>query len=226
MGLPPTLAPTEILDFQHPSVRSVEKEISTLNPPSREFLQAAHQRIAELVRPIYTVDEHQPVSVTLSKQRGSCSQRMACLEAVGRAHGIPSRVRALWVDGRFWNPRFRLLAPFIPRRILLLWPQFRIDGKWIDFDELYGSPHELGVKGTGRFTNDSETLFEAVQLTSVDFCGKSKTCNPPCASSVDLSHWVLADSGFFDTRDEALSRLGSMDKTLRGRIFELIFANR
>jgi hypothetical protein len=34
---------------------------------------------------------------------------------------------------------------------------------------------------------------------------------------------VLADEGIFDTRDKALDRLGSLQGTLRGHLFQLLY---
>jgi hypothetical protein len=46
-----------------------------------------------------------------------------------------------------------------------------------------------------------------------------------CDSPVDLSHWVVADAGYFANRDQALQELGSLEFSLRGRMFELAFAH-
>jgi len=161
----------------------------------------------------------------LRDRRGSCSQRMACLEAVARAAGIPTRVRALKVSGTFWYPRFRLLRNLIPRRILLIWPQFFLQGLWVDFDELYLPMAQLAASSTSGFTNEGESLFEAVQHTPVDFFGK--TCGMACARPEhNLSKFILEEKGFFNSRDEAFRCFGSFQQTLRGRLFELIFGGR
>lgn len=215
------LMPTAILDLDSEEVRSVVKLLALRSAADRSWLQKAHAHLARALRPTYSVDEWQPASVTLRKGHGSCSQRMACLEAVGRAAGIPSRVRALKMKGSFWNPRFRLLRFFIPKAILLLWPQFFLDGEWVDFDELYAPLSRLASTSRHGFANDAESLFEAVQGTPVDFLGK--TCGLTCAlPGQDLTGFVLADMGFFDARDEALKSLGSFQHTLRGIAFELM----
>ena len=55
----------------------------------------------------------------------------------------------------------------------------------------------------------------------------AKTCSPGCAPSrFDLSKFVLADEGFFETRDEVFTRFGSFHTTLRGRMFEVIYGGR
>jgi len=114
---------------------------------------------------------------------------------------------------------------FIPRRILLVWPQFFLQGLWVDFDELYSPLAELAATAPQGFRNDGESLFEAVQNTPVDFLGK--TCGLACARPEhNLSKFVLQDSGFFDTRDEAFIRFGSFQHTWRGRIFEAVFGGR
>ncbi|MEZ0070960.1 transglutaminase domain-containing protein [Planotetraspora sp. GP83] len=159
----------------------------------RDRLITAHRLIAARVRPAYAMNETQPISRTLILERGSCSQRLALLEAVSRASGISSRVRGLLVDGRFWYPRFPRLRVLIPRRVILAWPEFLLDDQWVAVSELYGGLDTL--RAGGVFTNTgSETLFDAVARTAVDWDGV--TC-----SSCDLSSHVLADLGYFDSRD-------------------------
>lgn len=221
---PVNLKATAILDFDRDEVRSIAADLIQPEGPERIFLQRAHLYLCQVVRPVYSVNEWQPVSRTLSLKQGSCSQRMACLEAFARAHGIATRVRALHVKGNFWFSRFWFSRPFIPNRILLMWPQYFLAGSWVDIDELYSPMAELAAASNG-FRNDRETLFEAVQKTAVDFFGK--TCGLACARpDQDLSRFVVGDAGFFDTRDEALRRFGSFQYTLRGRAFEIVFGGR
>jgi Transglutaminase-like superfamily len=223
------LAATRILDFEHPSLRRVMAEAKAGAATDAEFVRAAHACLARLVRPVYTLNDQLPASAVLARGAGSCSQRMACLEAVARAGGVPTRVRGLTVDGRFWYPRFRLARPFIPKRILLAWPQFLLGGAWTDFDELYGSASDLTARdAAAAFRNDGETLFEAVSHVSVDFLGKTRGCAGPACGvpAADLSRFVLGDVGFFDSRDELFARHPALLRTWRGRFFELIFGGR
>ncbi|SDI86810.1 transglutaminase-like domain-containing protein [Nonomuraea jiangxiensis] len=101
----------------------------------RAFLITAHQLVAARVRPVYAMDERQPVSTTLGLGRGSCSQRLALLEAVARGSGIATRVRGLLIDGRFWHPRFPRLRALIPRQVVLAWPEFLLAGRWVAVSE-------------------------------------------------------------------------------------------
>jgi hypothetical protein len=219
------LKATAILDIDHETVRSTARMVIEPDQTARSLLQQAHTLVSRMVRPVYSVDEWQPVSKTLQKKQGSCSQRMACLEAVARTAGIPTRVRALHVKGSFWYPRFKLSRWFIPKRILLVWPQFFLQRTWVDFDELYAPAAELAAAASHGFRNDGESLFEAVEKTPVDFLGK--TCGLACARPEhNLSRFVLDDAGFFDTRDEAFKRFGSFQFTLRGRVFEAVFGGR
>lgn len=216
---------TAILDIDHEGVRSLARILIRPNQSGHNLLQNAHARLSEMVRPVYSVDEWQPVSRTLQKKQGSCSQRMACLEAVARAAEIPTRVRALHIKGSFWYPRFKFSRWFVPKQILLVWPQFFLQEIWVDFDELYGPVAELATAASHGFRNDGESLFEAVQKTPVDFLGK--TCGLACARpELDLSKFVVDDAGFFDTRDEAFERFGSFQQTLRGRVFEAAYGGR
>lgn len=222
---PSNLEATAILDFHHRAVSGLTQCIIQTGQTDRNLLRQAYRQILQKVRPVYSVDEWQAASATLQKGLGSCSQRMALLEAVSRAAHIPTRVRALYVKGNFWYPRFRNTRWLIPTRILLLWPQFYLDGAWTDFDELCAPVEQLAARAPGGFTNEGESLFEAVETKPVDFFGK--TCGLSCARPEhDLSAFVLQDAGFFDTRDAAFERLGSFQNTLRGRLFEAIFGGR
>ncbi|MGJ6966786.1 transglutaminase domain-containing protein [Streptosporangium sp. G11] len=188
------LAATPILDWGHPRVLELAAEARHGNTGmDQDLLVAAHRLIAARVRPVYAMNDAQPVSRTLLAERGSCSQRLAVLEAVGRACGIAGRVRGLLVSGRFWHPRFPRLRTLIPHQVVLAWPEFLLDGQWVTVSELYGDLSTL-QKEEG-FTNiGGETLFDAVARTAVDWDGV--TC-----SSCDLSGHVLADLGYFSSRD-------------------------
>lgn len=213
---------TPILDTGHPEIQRVAAMLLQQSPPAISFLRNAHLHLVRTLRPVYSVDERQPASETVQKGQGSCSQRTAVLEAIARAAGIPTRVRALAVKGSFWYPRFRLTRMFIPRSVLLVWPQFYVEDQWIDFDELHAPAEQMAAGAAGGFTNSGESLFEAVRSTPVDFLGK--TCGLACAKpEQDLSRFVPANQGYFDTRDEAFDRFGSFQHTLRGRAFELVF---
>lgn len=186
------------------------------------FLDAAHARIAHEIQPVYTVKERQPVSATVVKKRGSCSQRLACLEALARSRQIGTRVRAFWVSGRFWNNRFPTARLFIPHRVLLAWPEFFVAGSWRGIEELYGPLESRGMDAV-PFASDGETLFEAVRSTApVDFEGKTRKCSTSC----DLSKFVVAHGGVFDARDDLFDELGSFEDTWKGKAFELLYGGR
>jgi hypothetical protein len=214
------LEATRILDYK--SVRcavfagSVEPSDSEIG-----FLQAAQWAISEQIQPIYTIRELQPVSQTINSGRGSCSQRLACLEALARSKGIGTRVRGLWVSGEFWNERFRLSRYFIPRRVLLAWPQFWLEEAWCGVEEIFGHLGDL-AEHSKAFANNAETLFEAIRSTAVDFEGRTQGCSTNC----DLSKYVVENCGVFDTRDELFARIGTLEETWRGRAFELPYAGR
>lgn len=214
--------PTRILDWGNPRVRSVVRSIGVAaeegEGPAAKLaaLRRAHRWISVEVHPVYSVEETRPVSRILRLGRGSCSQRMAVLEAVARAWGIPSRVRGLVVEGRFWYPRFPRLRRLVPDHVVLAWPEFRIDGlseadhtaaPWLPVSELFGGAGEPRGRIDGGFTNEGpETLFEALSRTSVDWDGAA-TC-PASGGSCDLSAYLLTDLGRFDSRDELFAQFG------------------
>lgn len=217
-------APTRILDWRHPQVASLLQRIdmttevgtATERTLRTATLRRAHRLIAATVRPVYSVQDERPVSEVLRRGRGSCSQRLAVLEAVARASGVATRVRGLLVDGAFWYPRFPRLRRIVPDQVLLAWPEFRLDGlpstaqpaaPWLTVSELFGSLDELSDGPGGGFTNaGTETLFEALSRTAIDWDGV--TLCPADGTACDLSAHVLADLGHFDSRDELFARHG------------------
>lgn len=219
--------PTPILDSKHPLLVHFTEELQAEHPADdRSFLQMAHQRLSEQLSPVYTLRERQPASTTLARGYGSCSQRMAVLEAVARSAGIGTRSRALWIDGQFWSPRFQKLHCVLPRRVLLAWPEFFLDGHWVDFAELYGSLPEMADRHRDGFTNATgETLFEAVGHTAIDWHGQT-SCSTMGGAACDLSGFVVADDGIFPSRDVVFDKYGLFIHQPGGCIFELVFGGR
>ena len=174
---------------------------------------------------VYSIDEDRPVSETLRLNEGSCGQRMAAVEALARSYGVATRVRALWLDRRFWNSRLPLLRFFLPRQTLMPWSQFYLEGKWVDLDELFGPIAELAVNSPvpHPFTNRGESLFDAVRHMPVDFLGKLK--GTPYAS-YDISNVVVGTGGIFDTRDEALARLEKKPGWFGRLLFNTLYGGR
>lgn len=220
------LQATPILDKDHFLIVHLANELLAEHREcGRIFLQSAHQWLSQHLHPVYTLNERQPASTTLARGRGSCSQRMAVLEAIARAASIGTRSRALWIDGQFWYPRFRQLRRFLPQRILLAWPEFFIEGCWVGFEELYGSLDELAEREGSGFTNvSSETLFEAVNRTAVDWLGRTRSC--ATGSVCDLSAFVVANDGVFPSRDAVFDHYGLLLHQPAGCLFELIFGGR
>ena len=198
-----SLVPTRILDWKK---EPVVKLIGAVAAPAGEssdlaLLRRAHGEITSRVRPVYSVTDDRPVSRTLTMGRGSCSQRLALLEAVARGSGIATRVRGLLVDGRFWYPRFRRIRFLVPDDVLLAWPEFLADSGWIEASELFGEIDELRALRSSGFTNsDGETLFEAIACTAVDWDGRTR--GSAGTGACNLSANVIADLGRFDSRDD------------------------
>lgn len=218
------LRATPILDYRGEAVQAMARLVRSSASAGLAYLRAAHRALRSAVLPVYTVDELQPASVTLGRDRGSCSQRFACLEALARANGIPTRVRGLWVAGHFWAPRFGLMRVFIPKRILLAWPQFQVEGEWLSVETLFGRLESLAERAAGGFGNDGETLFDAIGHVAIDFEGRTAHC---AGGQCDLSRFAAGEVGVFASRDDLFAATTPLfQHTLRGRAFELIHGGR
>lgn len=220
------VAPTTILDHASPEVAQTAARLGESSPPPREFLRAAHRHLTSVMRPVYSLEERYPVSRLLREARGSCSQRMACLEGLARAHGIPTRVRALFLKGRFWAPRLPLLSRFLPERSLMPWPQFFLDGDWVGFEETFAPLPQLAAGASHRFTNRGVSMFEAVESTPVDFFGALRRTGNSRAADFDLTEFVAEDAGAFDSRDQLFERFNPDGSRLGRFMFDLVYGGR
>lgn len=205
--------PTRILDLEHPRVRSAVRALGPAPRPEQgaatavAALRRAHRWISAEVRPVYSVEENRPVSEVLRRGLGSCSQRMALLEAVARSWGVPTRVRGLVVDGAFWYPRFPRLRRIVPAQVVLAWPEFRLPGHWLPITDLFTTADGPAPRTGGGFTNHGpETLFEALSRTTVDWDGTA-AC-PASGAPCDLSAHLLVDLGHYDSRDTLFAHHG------------------
>lgn len=189
------LAATRILDHGSPAVRAALARLGPGTPADR--LRAAARAVGRDVRAVYAVDEHQPAGVTLARGEGSCSQRLAAVEALARADGIPTRVRGYRVDGAFWRARFAVPPATIPD-VTLAWPEFWVDGRWTDLDALRAD--DPAASGTctpapwtaAPFTNAGrETLFEAALRGGADLAGLEAR-----GVAVPLGVWASRDALF------------------------------
>ncbi|MFF8833701.1 transglutaminase domain-containing protein [Streptomyces sp. NPDC015131] len=206
-----SVAATRILDHRHPAVRALlaDARAAAGTGGERAVVLAAHGLISARVRPVYAMDDTRPASRTLRLGRGSCSQRLAVLEAVARAAGVPTRVRGLLVDGAFWYPRFPRLRRLVPDTVVLAWPEFRLGGAWVNASELYAPLEVLGAREPRGFTNTgSQTLFEALASTAVDWDGAGAGCGTGGCAAYDLSAMVRRDLGRFASRDELFAAHG------------------
>ena len=221
----PHLVPTRILDYEHGAVQSVIARLGRSGPSPRAFVQAAHAYLGTAMKAVYSIDDDRPVSVTVQLNEGSCAQRMAALEALARGYGTPTRVRALWLHRRFWVWRLTLLYPFLPARTFMPWPQFLLDGQWVDFDEIYGSMATLArdTRVDHAFTNRGESLFDAVRSTPVDLFGKLR--GGPYAR-YDISRSVAQDDGCFETRDDAVAARDKKPGSFGRWLFDTIYGGR
>jgi hypothetical protein len=82
--------------------------------------------------------------------------------------------------------------------------------RWLSASELFAP---LEASSDGPFTNEGETLFDAISTTGIDWDGVTST--PEMSSSCDLSGVVGDDLGIFATRDELFARHRTMPRVLQ-----------
>ena len=111
----PNLIATPILDYASPEMQQILALLADAPMTPRAFVQKAHRHLSDVMRPIYSTAETQSVARTVQLNGGSCSQRMACLEALARAYGVKTRVRGLWLTKLFWKSGCLCCNPSCPR---------------------------------------------------------------------------------------------------------------
>ena len=84
-------------------------------------------------------------------------------------------------------------------------------------------PHAARGAKPGAFTNDGETLFDAIDHVAIDFRGSTAACG---AGGCDLSGFVAGDAGVFESRDDLFAAVPLFQHTMRGRAFELLYGGR
>jgi hypothetical protein len=215
------LAPTSILDHERSTIRALAAGLARelAAPTERAFVQAAHRYLAAAIRPVYTLDEFQPASETLKERRGSCSQRLACLEALARARDTGTRVRAL---GR--RPVLVSALPPVPplhpaanpARLVPIPPRRRLGG----LRRVVHAGRRARRAGGGRVHQQRRDAVRGRRAHGGRFPRQVARLRP---AGCDLSRFVVADAGVFDTRDAVFTRFGSLQDTWRGRAFAIIF---
>ena len=207
--------PTHILDTGSPGIAALAAEVAERSGGDLDRLRAAHALIRARVSGVYALQERQPASRTLARGTGSCSQRLAVLEAVARRLGIATRSRALLVSGQFWRNRFPVVGRALPKRVLLAWPEFSVRGgaavdgsgrRWLDIADLFAPAVTDPADAPGAcepFRNvGADTLFDALARGAVDWRPES-ACG--CGG---LSESVLAELGEFASRDAVFDAYG------------------
>lgn len=220
------IAPTPILDHDHPEVAHLADELGRGRLPVPEYLRAAHAYLVQHLKAVYDLEEHRPVSRILAQGTASCSQRIACFEALARAGGVGTRVRTRYLTGAYWAPRLPLLKLFLRKPSLIPWPQFELDGGWVDFEEVFGPLESLVAATKRRFTNRGESMFEAIGHSVVDFTGKLKKLGHPRGAELDLSEFVAEEREIFDSRDALLERYLAEPSAAGRALFNLVYGGR
>ena len=171
---------------------------------SRALVRAAHALVGERVAAAYLLDDRQPASRTLARGEGSCSQRFAVLEAVLRACGVPTRTHGLLVPGQFWAPRFPALSRMLPDEVPIAWPEVLVVDRWRTVPELLLDDGHGDAATT--FTNDAETLFDAVSHVRICW-DTASACAIDGLPATSLGRFACRDE-FFDAHGEPFCRLG------------------
>ncbi|WP_431897190.1 hypothetical protein [Nonomuraea sp. bgisy101] len=94
------------------------------------------------------------------------------------------------IDGAFWFPRFPCLRAVVPPDTVLAWPEFWIDEGWVPVSKLYD-----GLCLVSGFSNCTETFYDAVARTAVEWDGTSSPKPLPAdrdEKPVTQATWAVA----------------------------------
>jgi len=167
------LAPTAIIDSDHPSVREyASKNIGGSTDPVeiavKLYLAVRDDILYDPYTPFY-LSEHYRASCVLERGRSFCVPKASLLCALGRACGIPSRIGFADVRNHLATKQ---LIQFLGSDLFVYhgFTEFRLEGKWVKATPAFNSDlckrHRVPPL---EFNGREDSIFQPYNLRSQRF---------------------------------------------------------
>ena len=129
------LAPTRMLDFNHPSIARLIAERGWRDLDEKSRIGAAYDFVRDEVAFGYNRADAIPASEVLADGYGQCNTKAILLMALLRALGVPCRLHGFTIHKRLQKGVVPpLVYPIAPESILHSWVEIRHQGRWLDLE--------------------------------------------------------------------------------------------
>ncbi|HTU14508.1 MAG TPA: transglutaminase family protein [Solirubrobacterales bacterium] len=210
---------TPILNFEHPSLRTLIRDRGWQRLPEKERIGAIYDFVRDEIAFGYNVSDEIPASSVLADGYAQCNTKTTLLMALLRATGIPCRFHGATihkrlqkgvVDGFFYR--------VAPEDILHSWTEVEFDGRWVGLegvilDARYLDGLRSGVAGGGGSFLGYGAGTEDIVDPPIEWKGTDTEIQ---------ATGVNNDFGVFDDPDEFYRRRGTNLTGLRGLLFRLV----
>jgi transglutaminase-like putative cysteine protease len=167
------LAPTAIIDSDHPSIRecaskSIGRSLDPIEIAVKLYLAVRDGILYDPYAPFY-LPEHYRASCVLERGRSFCIPKASLLCALGRACGIPSRIGFADVRNHLATKQ---LIQFLGSDLFVYhgFTEFRLEGKWVKATPAFNSDlckrHRVPPL---EFNGREDSIFQPYNLQSQRF---------------------------------------------------------
>lgn len=213
--LDPLLAPTALLDFDHPAIESLVRRRGWRALPAKERIGAVYDFVRNEIAFGYNSGDELPASQVLADGIGQCNTKGSLLMALLRAAGIRCRFHGFTIDKPLQKGAIRGLAYLLaPQRIVHSWVEVDFDGRWVVLEGfILDAPYLASLQR--RFAQARR------------FCGYGAATPDLSAPAVEWrgqdtfiqKEGIADDFGVFDNPDAFYARHGSNLSGLRRWLF-------
>jgi hypothetical protein len=210
------LAPTRLLDFDHPAIEALVDARGWTALAPHERIGAAYDFVRDEVAFGYNRADDIPASEVLREGHGQCNTKATLLMALLRALGVPCRLHSFTIHKALQRGVVpELVYPIAPDRILHSWIEVAYEGGWVNLEGFILDRAFLAAL-QGRFAPTSESLVgygvgtDRLSAPGVEWTG---------VDTAIQSTGISRDLGLFDTPDDFYAAHDQAFGRLRGALY-------
>lgn len=220
---PALLAPTQLLDYQSPTLTALTNQRGWASLPESQRIGAIYDFVTDEIRFGYNASDDLPASVVLADGYGQCNTKATLFMALLRAAGVACRLHGFTIDKRLQKGAVTgveyLLAP---AEILHSWVEVWFDGRWVNLE---------GFILDRAYLNGVRALFPAARGA---FCGYGVGTARIEAPAIDWlgadtciqKEAIVRDFGVFDAPDDFYAQHGVNLSGIKRWLFQRVIRQR
>lgn len=221
-SMPRLLAPTPLLDFEHPAIESLVAARGWRQLALFERIGAVYDFVRDEIAFGYNASDELPASAVIADGIGQCNTKGALLMALLRACAIHCRFHGFTIHKRLQKGAITGLAYWLaPARIIHSWVEVDFEGRWVNLEGfILDAPYLASLQR--RFPNRQR------------FCGYGAATPDLSAPNVDWRgqdtyiqrDGIADDFGVFNSPDELYARHGSNLSGLKRWLYAQLIRHR